>query len=118
MLQQRHTYWCHTLMELSLNDNISLNELAEQLHLDKSPVSRTVDSLVQSGLVDREIPVANRRTTRIRLPDKGRSVCITINAENNQYFTQALSAIPSEKLADFLQLFEQLTNEIMRLNKK
>ncbi|MCK9422343.1 MAG: MarR family transcriptional regulator [Bacteroidales bacterium] len=108
---------CHALMELALNDNITMNELADRLHLDKSTVSRTVDNLVQADLIDRKIPASNRRTTMIKLTKKGRSVCKTINNGNNQFFIQALNAIPSDKLADFLQSFEQLTSAMMKLNK-
>jgi DNA-binding MarR family transcriptional regulator len=108
---------CHTLMELSSNDNVTMNELARRLHLDKSTVSRTVESLVQSGLVSREIPELNRRTTRIRLSVQGRSVCKSIDNGNNLYFTKALKAIPPSKLGDFLRAFEQLTNQMTHLNK-
>jgi len=109
---------CHTLLELTLKDNVTINELAKRLHLDKSTVSRTIDNLVQNKLVDREIPSSNRRTTRIKLTPNGHSVSKKINKGNNHYYSQALRTIPSEKLVDFLQAFEQLTTEMMRLNKK
>ena len=109
---------CHTLMELVLKDNVTVNELAKRLHLDKSTVSRTIDNLVQADLVGREIPLSNRRTTRIKLTEKGHSFCKTINEGNNQYFLKALHAIPSEKLVDFIQSFEKFTNEMIRLNYK
>jgi len=94
---------CHALMELVLKDNITMNELAKRLYLDKSTVSRTIDNLVQANLVNREIPSANRRTTRIKLTENGRKVCKTINEGNDQYYKNVLAAIPPEKLGDFLQ---------------
>ena len=109
---------CHALMELSVKDNITMNELSDRLHLDKSTVSRTVDNLVLLNLVDREIPESNRRTTRIRLTENGRTVCKTINDGNNKYFLKALRAIPRERLPDFLNSFELLATEMMKLNKK
>ena len=109
---------CHTLMELSARDNITMNELARRLHLDKSTVSRTIENLVQAGLVVREIPQANRRTTRLRLTPNGQATCNTINKGNNNYFERALSAISPSKLPGFLKAFEQLTSEMMRLNRK
>ncbi|MCK9422348.1 MAG: MarR family transcriptional regulator [Bacteroidales bacterium] len=109
---------CHALMELETTESITMNELAKKLHLDKSTVSRTVDNLFQSNLIDREIPTSNRRTTRIKLDKNGRSVCKTINEGNNEYYKQALRAISPEKLADFLSAFEQLTNGMMKLNNR
>ena len=109
---------CHALMELSAKDNITMNELARKLHLDKSTVSRTIENLVQAGLVVREIPQANRRTTRIRLTPGGQATCNTINEGNNSYFERALGAIPPSKLPGFLQAFEQLTSEMIKMNGK
>jgi len=109
---------CHALMELALKDNVTMNELSGRLHLDKSTVSRTVDNLVQIGLVEREIPAMNRRTTRVSLSESGRSVCKTINEGNDRYYMEALRAIPHSNLADFLKGFEALVNGMMRLNKR
>src|SRR5512141_1142339 len=92
---------CHALMELPEIGSITVNELAKRLSLDKSTVSRTVDNLVQSKMVDREIPADNRRTTLIGLTDNGRSVCKSINSNNNEYYRKALSAIPARKREEF-----------------
>ncbi|MCK4750392.1 MAG: MarR family transcriptional regulator, partial [Bacteroidales bacterium] len=52
---------CHTLLEIEKNSEISVSDLAMNLSLDKSTVSRTVDGLVNIGMVDRVIPKENRR---------------------------------------------------------
>jgi len=109
---------CHALMELDTEDRLTVNELATRLHLDKSTVSRTVDNLVRSGFVDREIPESNRRTTYISLNKNGRNVCKTINDGNNDYYSLALRSIPASKRNDFLKVFEQLTAEMMKLNDR
>ncbi len=108
---------CHALMELPENGSITMNELAKKLSLDKSTVSRTVDNLVQSKMVDREIPADNRRTTLVGLSDKGRSVCKSINANNNAYYRKALSAIPAGSRTQFLESFGKLAAEMVKLNK-
>lgn len=108
---------CHALMELPETGSITMNELAKRLSLDKSTVSRTVDNLVQSKMVDRKIPASNRRTTLVRLTDNGRSVCKVINDDNNEYYRKALGAIPARKRDEFLEVFEKLTAEMVKLNK-
>ena len=99
---------CHTLMALDQKDNITLNELAELVCLDKSTVSRTVDTLVKSGLIDRTIQESNRRTTLITLTQKGKEECHTINSGNNRYYRQVLAALPPDLLDPFLKGFEML----------
>lgn len=53
------------MFEIYNNENISLNELSENLELPKSSVSRLVDQLVNQEIVIREIPKENRRTVRL-----------------------------------------------------
>ena len=45
---------CHTMLELMSNDGISIIDLAKMLELDKSTLSRTVDGLVNAGLIKRK----------------------------------------------------------------
>ena len=52
---------CHALMELGLGGAMTIADLAEIIKLDKSTLSRTIDSMVQTGLVDRTIDPKDRR---------------------------------------------------------
>ncbi len=107
---------CHTLMELSKKDNITLNELSEKLSLDKSTVSRTVENLVKSKLVTRIIPEENRRITNIGLTEEGRGVCRQINEGNNEYYKEVLNSLPHGELDIFLQSFKSFVNKMEQLN--
>jgi DNA-binding MarR family transcriptional regulator len=60
------------LYTLWKKENIRLNDLAEKLNLSNSNVSGTVDRLVNSGLVVREISKHDRRAVILSLTDKGR----------------------------------------------
>lgn len=107
---------CHTLMELDNKDGITLNELAERLNLDKSTVSRTVDSLVRSGLIIRTIPDENRRTTILTLSKEGINVCKTINSGNNFYYRQVLAGVPENLRESFIKGFEALAYSMKTQN--
>lgn len=107
---------CHTLMALDSHDNIPLNLLAEKLYLDKSTVSRTVESLVNQDLVSRETPKEDRRSTYIKLSPKGLEVCKTIHHGNDAYFEEALAAIPADIFPKFIEGFEILVNKMNALN--
>jgi DNA-binding MarR family transcriptional regulator len=109
---------CHMLMALDIKDNITLNELSETINLDKSTVSRTVETLVNNELIDRTIPKNNRRTIILTLTSKGKSVCKSINSQNDRYYKKALAAIPIQYREAFLKGFEAFTNEMFQINKK
>jgi len=100
---------CHTLLEIEKNNEISVSELATNLSLDKSTVSRTVDGLVNINLVDRVTPKENRRKALINLTDNGRQVCSTINYTNDKYIKKILGEFSIEEQEEFLRLFWKLT---------
>ena len=84
---------CHVLMELDIKDGVSLNTLATSIGLDKSTVSRTVESLVAQGLLERIIPKSNRRKKIISLTEAGKKVVMTIHSGNDLYFNKVLNNI-------------------------
>ena len=107
---------CHTLLEISKHTELTLNQLSKELHLDKSTVSRTVEGLVNLGLITRMIPKENRRIVKLNLTRQGEEVCKTINSGNNFYFTQVLQLLPQDDLNNFLSSFEQIVNQMIKLN--
>ena len=104
-------------MELSKTDNIGLNQLSEQLSIDKSAASRTVENLVTKKMVERSIPKENRRTTKLKLTQTGITVCQQINNGNDNYYSKALGAIPTDDLAVFLRTFENMVSHMSKLNR-
>ena len=88
---------CHTLVEIGRKEGLSLNELSESLTIDKSTMSRTVDNLVKSGLVERRIDNADRRYAKITLTAKGVEKVESINSSMEDYFERIVDSIPREK---------------------
>ncbi len=107
---------CHTLMELNKSGKIFLNELSVKLNLDKSTVSRIVESLVNIKLVKREIPKSNRRKTIISLTEEGRRICKEINSGNDKYYLNILESIPVKKRNVFLESFELFIKAMKQQN--
>jgi len=107
---------CHALIEINLRGKCQLKELARALELDKSTVSRTVNSLVKNGMVDRIIPESNRRTSILKLTELGNRICKRLNEDNDTYFIEALNAIPEENRKNFLLNFERFTAKMEELN--
>lgn len=94
---------CHALMELGTHSEMAISQLAEILRLDRSTLSRTIDNLVQEGLIIREIDPKDRRYMRIRLTDKGQEIFKGINLENNKFYLSVFEHIPQEKHAQLIE---------------
>jgi DNA-binding MarR family transcriptional regulator len=67
------------------------------MKLDKSTLSRTIDGLVQSGLVERTISPEDRRYMDVELTQEGSRIFTSINASCNTIYEQILDRIPVEK---------------------
>ena len=109
---------CHTLLEIENNQEISVTELANNLSLDKSTTSRTVDGLVNIGLVDRQIPKENRRMATLSLTQQGKKTCDDINFFNDKYISGALEEFSEEEMNIFLSLFDKLTANMAKMREK
>jgi DNA-binding MarR family transcriptional regulator len=76
---------CHALLELSFSGS-SLTGLATALDLDASTLSRTVESLVRAGWVERTRDAADRRTLRLALTAEGRRKVAEIDGICDRYY--------------------------------
>lgn len=106
---------CHTLLEIESKNKETITELSKTLGLDKSTVSRTVDGLVNIGLIDRTIPAENRRMAELQLTDAGKNVCKMINCRNDDYFDDILSVLPDAEKEEMIRLFEVITARMVQL---
>ena len=103
---------CHTLVEVGRAQRLSLNELSEVLGLDKSTMSRTIENMVSSGLVERETDTKDRRYVQIKLTDKG--VLAYEEMENNMesFFENVIESIPEEKRDQVVESMQYLLKAI------
>lgn len=108
---------CHTLLEIENNKKITVTELAGNLLLDKSTTSRTVDSLVKSGLVERKIPPDNRRITILNLTEAGENTCNDIKWTSEKFLKDSLSKLSVTERKELLRLFEKITNNMINMRK-
>ena len=108
---------CHTLLEIEQNNKISVSELAQNMQLDKSTVSRTVDGLVKKEMVDRSIPEENRRKALLNLTKEGKEVCQSINYSNDSYIHRILQDFSDQERDLFLGLLRRLTNNMLQVRE-
>lgn len=108
---------CHTLLEIENNEEITITELAGNLLLDKSTTSRTVESLVRSGYVERNIPPANRRITTLNLTESGKNTCNDIKWNNEKFLKDSLSQLSKNEKKELLRLFDKITSNMIEMRK-
>lgn len=107
---------CHAIVETGRRQKISVNELAELLNLDKSTVSRTVEQLVNQGILIREPDSNDRRYVALRLTDQGEKLFKSIEQRMEKYFTEILDSISEEKQEQVIESL-QLLAEALKGNR-
>ncbi|MCL6591120.1 MAG: MarR family transcriptional regulator [Firmicutes bacterium] len=104
----------HAIVEIGRAGSLSLNSLAEIMGLDKSAMSRTLNSLVNNRLAERGIHPEDRRYITIKLTEKGIRSYQEIEASMDLYFNQLYQFIPEakrEQVAESLQILLQALKE-------
>lgn len=109
---------CHLLLETENAGTANLGELAAALELDKSTLSRTVDSLCQIGLVDRREDPVNRRKIAIQLSGEGKKKADEINSLCNNAYARIFSYIPQDKQAGVLEAVALLSGAMKKSRKE
>jgi DNA-binding MarR family transcriptional regulator len=90
---------CHLLLEVEEGGESSVGELAASLELDGSTLSRTVDGLVRSGLLERREDPDNRRRQLVRLSSAGKAKADSINLSCDEYYRRLLAGLPAAEVA-------------------
>jgi len=97
------TAQCHLLLEIAEHGEGSIGEYAERLSLDQSTLSRTVDSLVKRGYVNREPDANNRRRQLVEASREGLEKAAGINALCDEEYGRVLARIPASKRETLLE---------------
>src|SRR3974377_686789 len=94
---------CHAILEIGAAGELNLKDLAARLGLDNSTLSRTVESLVRDGLVERTPSTEDRRPTGIPLNEKGLAARDRINSTWNGICREMFRSIPREKHGQLME---------------
>ncbi|BCJ98468.1 MarR family winged helix-turn-helix transcriptional regulator [Anaerocolumna chitinilytica] len=103
---------CHAIVEIGRADKISLVDLADILGLDKSTMSRTINNLVDAGLVLRELDMENRRYVIIQLTDNGKIIFRNTEESMNNYYQDVFNSIPEDKRDQIIESLQLLTSAV------
>jgi DNA-binding MarR family transcriptional regulator len=109
---------CHLLLEVAQRGETGVTELSGILDLDKSTLSRTVEGLVQAGLLHRETDPGNRRRQIVSLTDKGKRKADSINGLCDASYRKLFSALPEGKRAMVAESVSLLGAAMHRMRKE
>ncbi len=109
---------CHAMLEMGRLHECTVAELSENLNLDKSTLSRTIENLVQRGLVERITQKEDRRRILVRLTDSGRAMSEGIDKSCNTLYDSIITNIPNEKQPQVLESMKLLSEAIKRFRKE
>jgi DNA-binding MarR family transcriptional regulator len=108
---------CHVLLELDGLRSVNLKALADRLELDKSTLSRAIDSLVELGLVARKEDPENRRQQILSLSKAGERRVADIHRRCDAYYRQMLGRVPTVDLLAIMQGIEGLAEAMLAQRK-
>ena len=109
---------CHALLELEETGPVPNGELAARLQVDASTLSRTIDHLVEKGLVARETHPGDRRATLLELSQRGGEVAAGIHETADALYRDILDNLPADRRGEVLRRFSQLVDGFGRWQER
>jgi DNA-binding MarR family transcriptional regulator len=100
---------CHVLLNISEQKETTTVELSKELAIDKSNLSRIIESLVKLGYVDRVASKEDRRYSKLKVTAKGKSKSIEINKSANSHYQKVFQNIPEWKHKEIVENLTMLT---------
>ena len=103
------------LLFFSALDNclgLSSPELAKNMGLSLSRISRVVDKLVVNGYLDRNTDAADRRAITLCLTPKGKVVRSKIDEVRNECEARLIETIPSEEIERFRDIISRVVKNM------
>ncbi len=104
---------CHTVINLGTLGETTIGQMAVQMCVDKSTLSRTVDNLVKLKLVNRKPFPDDRRYFLISLTSKGQEACDKLNQVNDEYLQSVFSKIPKNEHTKVMKYFNMFVNALL-----
>jgi len=100
------------------NTMMSVTELAQRLHLERSSVSRLVDGLVKENLINRDINEANRREMVLSLTEKGAQTIQQIREQSISFYQSVLGDLPDNDQTFIIEGFKKFTVALLQYRGK
>ena len=100
---------CYTL-EALIEGPLSMKELAGEVALHQSTLTRVVEKLERQNLVRRTRKSDNQRSVEVNLTEAGKQTYAVLDAAGSQMISDLLDLIPSERREAIVEAIEALAN--------
>jgi DNA-binding MarR family transcriptional regulator len=100
------------LLEIERLDETTIAHLSRVIRLDKSTLSRTVDSLVDLGFLTRTPDSSDRRYNVLSLTSEGKAVCDEVNRCSDEGLETVFQGIPEEERETALRGFIRVVDAL------
>lgn len=101
------------LMAILRTTENNMTDLSQQIGLEKSTLTRTIDSLIEEELVTRSSGIQDRRTITCALTEKGQDIANQLDQIMREHLEELLSGLSenerielNEKLSDCIHLLK------------
>lgn len=94
-------------------ESCTMSELAEFSATDRTTLTRTVDQLVEAGLVERITPRADRRQVLLNLTEEGRLTCRRSFQAAFRVNQELLSNLTDEDQRGMARVFERFLGQLV-----
>lgn len=114
LMEQLHLSQSELLFFSSLDQCIGISspELAKNMDLSPSRISRVIEKLVVDGYLDRNTDKSDRRAITLCLTDEGRKVKAEIDKNRNECETRLLQALPDSEIEKFKEIIGKMIKEM------
>lgn len=109
---------CFLIVEIGRKPGISVKELSDILHVDKSGVSRSVEELVQTGFVERKTSKEDRRFVTLSLLPKGQERFEKIEHDMYLKFKDVFEEIPKDKHEQVIEALKLYNEACLKVEEK
>lgn len=102
----------HILFRIYQNKNIQISQLAKQVKVHPSSLTKILDHLVKLDLVSRNYGKNDRRIVMVRLTENGSQLISQTIKKHSQSLTKYYVGFSEPELTSLLQLLEKLDRRI------
>jgi DNA-binding MarR family transcriptional regulator len=100
---------CYTLEALA-DGPLSMKDLAAEVALHQSTLTRVVEKLEKQKLVQRTRKSENQRSVEVRLTDAGKQTYLFLDAAASEMISELLDLIPKERRVAIVDAMEEVAN--------
>ncbi|MBI4318036.1 MAG: MarR family transcriptional regulator [Chloroflexi bacterium] len=98
----------YSLLALGERGEVTMNELAAEMRLHSTTMTRMVDSLIEKGLAERKQDPEDRRVVRVSLSERGQETVEALQDCKRRFFAAAFAGLSDDERGAILKALRRL----------